>query len=440
MSAALADAVRAAPPERLLPGRLASEGSRIPDRLSLVAGEPLGTGRWLSLLADDQGGRFAAPLVLSPDGARRAVPGDGAAEALVARLVVAPAAPESVFDWTVTGVANPSRGERAMGVDQTHESVVVGDAAVVKWAVEASPSPAPLLLPHLHEVGFTDVPTPWGFVECDGVLVAAVDGYLPDAVDGWTWCVDDLARGLARRRGTAPVASFPGRLGGLVGRLHAALATPSTLLPRPGGRAGRSTIAGWHARACDSLDGALAALDGPAGDRLRHRAHLARAVIDELLLVSDTPTIHVHGDLHVGQVLRWSGGCAVTDFDGNPVLPPDERLRPEPAARDVAGMLQALDHVARVAARTRAGVDASSVDGWIPDAQRDFLSAYLAALADGGARPWFDERLLAAFRVEQECRELAYAMTHLPRWRYVPEAALAALLSELSRHHLPIEE
>ena len=30
-----------------------------------------------------------------------------------------------------------------MAVDQTHESVVVGDAAVVKWAVHAEPTPAP---------------------------------------------------------------------------------------------------------------------------------------------------------------------------------------------------------------------------------------------------------------------------------------------------------
>ena len=30
--------------------------------------------------------------------------------------------------------------------------------------------------------------------------------------------------------------------------------------------------------------------------------------------------IHPHGDLHVGQVLKWRGGLAVTDFDGNPTV------------------------------------------------------------------------------------------------------------------------
>jgi maltokinase len=37
-----------------------------------------------------------------------------------------------------------------------------------------------------------------------------------------------------------------------------------------------------------------------------------------------------------------------------------------------------------------------------------------------------DARLLAAFEVEQECRELVYAARFLPRWRYAPLATLRA--------------
>jgi maltokinase len=32
--------------------------------------------------------------------------------------------------------------------------------------------------------------------------------------------------------------------------------------------------------------------------------------------------------------------------------------------------------------------------------------------------------------VQQECREYAYARRYLPHWRYVPDAALPALLEE----------
>ena len=135
----------------------------------------------------------------------------------------------------------------------------------------------------------------------------------------------------------------------------------------------------------------------------------------------------MHGDLHVGQILRWDGGYAVNDFDGNPVLPPEERLTAQPTARDVAGMLQSLDHVGRVALEHAPDADADAVEVWIFEAHQRFLRAYRESL--GASGDLFDERLLEPFAVEQECREYVYAARHLPRWLYVPDAAMPALLA-----------
>ena len=77
----------------------------------------------------------------------------------------------------------------------------------------------------------------------------------------------------------------------------------------------------------------------------------------------------VHGDLHVGQILRWDGGYAVNDFDGNPVLPARGANGAEPAARDVAGMLQSLDHVGRVVLRRNGGRSPSRVIDWMAESQ-----------------------------------------------------------------------
>jgi maltokinase len=143
--------------------------------------------------------------------------------------------------------------------------------------------------------------------------------------------------------------------------------------------------------------------------------------------IEATPVQPVHGDLHVGQVLRWEGGYAVNDFDGNPVLRPEERLAPQPTARDVAGMLQSLDHVGRVALRHAPDADADLVAAWIVEARARFLAAYRTTLGDRTDR--LDERLLEPFAVEQECREYVYAARHLPRWVYVPDAAMPALLT-----------
>lgn len=427
MTSRLEAAVTEADPADLLPARGSSEGPAPPSRLSLVAADRLADACWVAVLEDQDGARYGAPLVVGASGARRAVPGDGAAEALVA-AVLAGQGTSTHLSWTRTGAGVPAAGERAMGVDQTHESVVVGAAAVVKWSVRASASPAPRQLAHLHALGFPDVPTPWGFVEHRGLLVASVDRYLPGAQDGWTWCVEDLAADALRNR-PADLTSAD-ELGRLVARLHVALATPSPVIELPVSTAGPTQVRDWHRRAGAALVHAAEVVGGPEGERLRSRAARASAVVDELLGVEATPVIHGHGDLHVGQVLRWDGGMAVTDFDGNPVLPPQERFVPEPAARDVAGMLQSLDHVGRVVTRRVAGASASVVARWIVAAQAAFLSGYRSTLAGHGLSRLLDERLLPAFAVEQECREYAYATSHLPRWLYVPDAAFAALFPE----------
>ncbi|HYJ61518.1 MAG TPA: aminoglycoside phosphotransferase, partial [Actinomycetota bacterium] len=66
----------------------------------------------------------------------------------------------------------------------------------------------------------------------------------------------------------------------------------------------------------------------------------------------------------------------------------------------------------------------ADVRAWIDDARAAFLDAYRRA-SDPAL---FDERLLRPFEVVQELHEYVYAARYLPRWRYVPDAALPDLL------------
>ena len=63
---------------------------------------------------------------------------------------------------------------------------------------------------------------------------------------------------------------------------------------------------------------------------------------------------------------------------------------------------------------------------WIHEARQRFLGTYRQLLHDHERGELLDERLLVPFAVEQECREYVYAARHLPRWLYVPDAALPA--------------
>jgi maltokinase len=331
------------------------------------------------------------------------------------------------------GPAPATLTERPVTVDQTQRSVIVGegtDATVVKWTVHPTwdSSPAPLLTSHLAAVGFRAQPAPRGELRSPGggPLLSFLTGYLPGAQDGWDWYVDDVR---AHARGDdVDVLTPADSLGRLAAEMHVAFATPSPVFDHPRQTADAPTTAAWRTRAEAVLDEAVAVTRGAEGERLRALAPVARQVL-RAMAVQGTPVQPIHGDFHVGQILRWSGGYAVNDFDGNPVLPPHERLANQPVARDVAGMLQSLDHVGRVALRHAPDADRHVLDTWIHEARQRFLATYRQVLAERNSSELLDERLLAPFAVEQECREYVYAARHLPRWLYVPDAALPALLA-----------
>ncbi len=125
------------------------------------------------------------------------------------------------------------------------------------------------------------------------------------------------------------------------------------------------------------------------GDALPFAEALGELTASMHLALADTPTGPVadHGDYHVGQVLRTPDGeLFVIDFDGNPTLPPEERVRHRPAAYDVAGMLVALENVGHVVQHYAPDLPDDDVVAWTEQVQGEFLAAYRSS-ADAFARP-----------------------------------------------------
>jgi maltokinase len=406
----LRTAIEAAGPGLWAASHLSGE---VPADASFLDVVPLSTGCLAAWTVNED--FLLAPVVREGSGVRRAVTGDGVFVALAAAIDGSPVV--------------PGRIERSVGVDQTNESVIVDDAVVVKLLRRTRPGPQPGLdLPaHLAAVGFTETPAPIGPLVWRDALLASSAAYLPGAADGWEWYVE-LVEAAATEEASWDVAlAATVSIAELVARFQRALATPSAILPDPVTTADAATVAGWRDRAVATLDEALARTDGPAGPRLRAHETDARRVLDGFLRVHETAMMRIHGDLHVGQVLRVADGrLFVNDLDGDPVAPVAERIAPGSPARDVASMLCALDHVGRVVARRHPSTR-DAIEAWIPRARAAFRAAHRAAL---GPDAWLvDERLLHPFAVAQEAHEFVYAAGFQPRWVDVPDAAFPAVLA-----------
>jgi maltokinase len=315
----------------------------------------------------------------------------------------------------LTGTAGSA--ERPITVDQTNRSVVVDERYVVKWlaAPVLSPMHGVEMRRHLAHSGFDEMPGLIGAYEHDTTTYAIVTEFVAGALDGWDWLVDDVLAWLSGSLERRALLDTCALVGGLVGRFLLAMSRPSALWSRPT-TLSTAEMSWWHDRGQVLLNEAHAlepALMEAVGDEVAQR-------LSALSMDHPTGVQWIHGDVHVGQVLRANGQLWLTDFDGDPLSGPPE---PRTPVRDVVGLLQSLDHVGRIVNRRTEHERATEVEAWIDDA---IDVAYRAVIEASGP---IDERLIGPLSVMQELHEVVYAARHLPRWRYVPAVALPAVLA-----------
>ena len=183
----------------------------------------------------------------------------------------------------------------------------------------------------------------------------------------------------------------------------------------------------------------------------------ARARADEVLLGRETlldrfddvarlrgggQRIRVHGDYHLGQVLRVEEDFVILDFEGEPARSLDERRARSSPLKDVAGMLRSFDYAASAAllaftqtSAPRAARLAPWADAWRHWVSKAFLDGYRGAMQGSPLLPRGHafEQLLEAFVVDKALYELGYELNSRPDWVGIPLGALAALAVPLQR-------
>jgi maltokinase len=242
--------------------------------------------------------------------------------------------------------------------------------------------------------------------------VAMLSAYVGGAVDGWTHVTADGAPA-GPAGGAGAFAADAAALGRSLGRVHRALAGAFGTGPAP--RAGDRPADGLRRRLGERLERAIAGTDElrPFAARLRRR-------VDRLGL-GGPPLQRVHGDLHLGQVLRGPAGWHLIDFEGEPGRPAPECRRLDSPLRDVAGMLRSLDYAAAFVAGVPPTGPAEAYDAWSAGSAEALCLGYAEVT---GTDPRSQPELLAAYLLDKLVYEVAYEARHRPGWLPVPMRAL----------------
>jgi maltokinase len=343
------------------------------------------------------------------------------------RLAAAPSTTGTQFQ---SALASEDIESLVLTGEQSNTSLVYGEEAILKVFRRVAPGPNPDLEVSvaLSRLGSPHVAAPLGWFETgtggEVTVLAILSQYLRAATDGWSLAATSVRDLYAEQDGQVTGAAEAGgdfageanRLGAATAGVHAGLASAFGAEQLPPGAAAEMAAGMRH-----RLAEAVAAV--PA---LRAHASMLTGAYAELEALREPIRVQrIHGDYHLGQVLRTQSGWVVLDFEGEPAVPLATRRARSSTLRDVAGMLRSFDYAARHQLLGHGGRDTLELAArdWVARNTGAFCAGYAGA---SGTDPRGQATLLRALTFDKAVYEVMYEARNRPSWLPIPLDSLAA--------------
>ncbi len=343
--------------------------------------------------------------------------------------------------------------------------VTLGKSSNVSVIIEAAPetvllkslrkvekaSREPLMLGLLSEQGYEHAPRLLGSVKThDDTYLAEVLRYEASEGDLGGTIMARLSEEVEREAAHQPWKIL-GKLGEGLAQLHRALGASDHPRFAPQTLTG-SQLEGQIRRGIGYYENSrqlLAEADPlvtEVADLLVSRERPIRNGLERLRGAEGWPSIHIHDDLHLEQVLVSEGEPFFVDFEGEPIRPSAERWVRNSPLRDVATMLRSLSYIKHAVLRHALGLEArqhelrlakgeppgellTRLGSWEVLQRKTLLDAYLKALRASAPEllPREDAEvpgLILAWELEKALYELNYEALYRPENVLIPFCAL----------------
>jgi maltose alpha-D-glucosyltransferase/alpha-amylase len=315
-------------------------------------------------------------------------------------------------------------------------------------------------------------------VQEESATLAMLQGLIVNEGDGWQWTLDELDRyyescaalEFAKLNLQIPNLSFyemaqssaqqtardhagiyldaAAVLGRRTAEMHLALATPTDDPAFAAEEFSPSILSALrdelfaHASAAfDALKDNLSRLPDDVVEMAGLVLSRRRRILDRFRQFGSTEVdsvlTRIHGDYHLGQVLRVKSDFVILDFEGEPAKTLAERRTKQSPLKDAAGMLRSFSYAAFAALTqytTRRPEHYQQLEPWArlweQSVITEFLHAYCTRAKDSRLLPSNHDafqKLLEIYVLDKALYELVYELNNRPNWVKIPLTGILSL-------------